>query len=113
MLDYNRIDLNEVVDVAKSNNSNECLIFDHWLFNHGFTFQDFVCNGCYNLTIFCLNVSGIAFFTVNCINYCCIIHDISKSDPIHLLEKPVREDFGYIEKCISILKIDFTTILKI
>ena len=37
----------------------------------------------------CLNISDIAIITVKGIYYRCIIHDISKSDAIHLLENPM------------------------
>ena len=32
---YNRIDLNEGIDPAKSNNSKECIVFHYSFFNHG------------------------------------------------------------------------------
>ena len=30
------------------------------VFNHGFKFQNSICNGCHNLTMLCLNLSDIA-----------------------------------------------------
>ena len=35
-------------------------------FNHGFKFQDSVCNGCHDLTMLCLNLSDIAIITYYC-----------------------------------------------
>ena len=49
MLYYDRIDLSEGIDPAKSNSSNECMVCHCWLFNHGFKFQDYVCNGCHDI----------------------------------------------------------------
>ena len=46
MLYYNRIDISERIDLAKSNNSKKCMISHYWFFNHGFKFEDSVCNGC-------------------------------------------------------------------
>ena len=46
MLYYDRIDISEGIDLSKSNKSKECLICHYWFFNHGFKFQDCVCNGC-------------------------------------------------------------------
>ena len=43
-----------------------------------------------------LNLSDIAIITVKGVDYRCIIHDISKSYPIHLLENPVLDYDGYI-----------------
>ena len=42
MLHYDIIDLSKGIDLAKSNNHKECMI---WFFNHGFNFQDYVCKG--------------------------------------------------------------------
>ena len=44
----------------------------------------------------CLNLSEIAIITVKGIDYFCIIHDISKSEAIHLPEHSVLDDPGYI-----------------
>ena len=35
--------------------------------NHGFNFQDSVCNGCHDLTILNVNISDIAIITVKSI----------------------------------------------
>ena len=64
MLYYNRIDIHEGIDVAKSNNSKECISCHCLFFNHGFKFQDSVSNGCHDLTMLCLNISNIAIIIV-------------------------------------------------
>ena len=84
---YDRIDLIEGTDAIKSYISTECMIFHHWLFNHGFKFEDSVCNGCHDLTMLTLNVSDIAIITVKGVEYCCIIHDINQSEAINLFKK--------------------------
>ena len=79
MLHYDRTDLGEGTDVAKSNNSKECIIGHYWFFNNGFKLQDSVCNGCHDLVMLCLNISDVATITVKGVDCRCIIHDISKS----------------------------------
>ena len=74
------------------------MICHYWSFNHGFKFQDSVCNGCHVLTILCLNISDTAIITVKNVDYHCIIHNISKSKAINLLENSVLEDRRYIQK---------------
>ena len=59
MLYYNRIDKSEGIDLAKSNESKECMICHYLFFNRGFEFQDSVCNGCHDLTMLCFNISDI------------------------------------------------------
>ena len=65
-------------------------------FNHGFKFQDSVCNGCHDLRMLSLTISDIAMITVKDVDYCCIIHNISISEAINLLENSVVENRGYI-----------------
>ena len=116
MLYYDRIDLSERIDLTKSNNSKECIICHYWFFSYGFKFQHSVCNGCHNLTILCANIRNIAIIGVKNVNYCCIVHNITKSDAINLLKNCVLKNCGYIEKCKSkksILKIECTTIILI
>ena len=87
MLYCNRTDINEVIHPTKSNNSKECMVFHYWFFNHGFKFQDSVCNNCHDWTMLCLNFSDISLITVKKVN---------KSKAISLLENSVLEYRGYI-----------------
>ena len=96
MLYYDRIDINEEIDLAKSNRSKECMICHYWFFNYGFMFQDSVCNGCQYLTKLSVNINDIVIITVKNVDYRCIIHNISKSASINLLKISVLEDRGYI-----------------
>ena len=68
MLYYNRIDIIEGIDAAKSN-SKECMICHYWFFNHGFKFQDSLCNVCHDLTMLYVNISDIASITDKNVNY--------------------------------------------
>ena len=95
MLYYDRTDISEGTDHNKSNRSKECVIC-YYFFNHGFKFQESVCNGFYNLTIFCLNLNDIAIITVKNVDYRCIIHNISKSEANNLLKIYVLESLGYM-----------------
>ena len=67
-----------------------------FLFDHGFKFQDYVCNGCNDLSMFCLNISDIAIITVKNVDFRCIVYNNSKSEAINLLKNSVLEDRGYI-----------------
>ena len=72
------------------------MICHYWCFNHGFKFQDSVCNGCEYLTMLNVNISKIAIITVKNVDYRCIIKNLSKSEAINLLENSVLENCGYI-----------------
>ena len=57
-------------------------------FNNGFKFQDYVCN------LLNVNKSNIAIITVKSVDYCCIIHNISKSEAINSLKNSALENHG-------------------
>ena len=80
----------------KCNNCKQCIVCHYCFYNHGFIFKNSLCNGCHDLTIFLLNLSGITIIIVKGVDYFCIIYDISKPDAIHLLENSVLDDHGYI-----------------
>ena len=71
-------------------------ICHYFFFNHGFEFGDSICNGCHDLSTLSFNISDIAIITVKNIDYRCIIHNISKSEAIDLLESSVLKDREYI-----------------
>ena len=62
----------------------------------GFKFQDSVCNDCHDLTFLCFNIIDIAIISVKNVDYCCIIHNIGKSEAIEVLKNCVFENRGYI-----------------
>ena len=72
------------------------MICHYWFFSHGFKFQDSLCNGCNDVIMLSVNISDIAIIIIKNVGYCCIIHDISKSEAINLLTTFVLEDHGYI-----------------
>ena len=62
------------------------MIFCYWFLNHGFEFQDSVCNCCHDLRMLSVNIRDIVIITVKNVDYRCIIHNISKSEVIYLLK---------------------------
>ena len=50
MLEYNRIDVSEEIDVHKTNGLCECIICYYWYFSKiDFKFQHEACNSCHDL----------------------------------------------------------------
>ena len=50
MLQYDRIDISEGIDVNKTNASKECDICHYWYFiDIGFKYESCLCNGCHGL----------------------------------------------------------------
>ena len=66
MLYFDRIDVSEGIDVNKTSTSQQCDIRHCWYFlNKGFKFQPNLCSRCHNLLMMSLNLSDIAFLTIN------------------------------------------------
>ena len=54
MLEYDRIDISEGIDINKTNASKECHICHYWYFkNIGFKYEPYFCNGCHGLMQCC------------------------------------------------------------
>ena len=50
MLEYDRIDISERIDIKKTNASKECRIFHYWFFKDiGFKYEPYLCNGWHGL----------------------------------------------------------------
>ena len=71
-----RIDISRGKDLAKSNSSKGYLNYHYWLLNHRYKFQDYVFNGCHDLSMFGINISNIAIITVKNVDYRCIMFNI-------------------------------------
>ena len=50
MLEYDRIDISEGIDVDATNKSKECMLCHYWYFlDKNFSYGPYLCNGCYNI----------------------------------------------------------------
>ena len=70
------------------------MICHYWFFNHGFKFQDSLCNDFNDLTMISIHVRDIAIITIKNVDYCCIVHNISKSEAINVLKNSMLGDVG-------------------
>ena len=93
---YNKIDIKDGNNLAKSNRNKECLICHYWFLNHGFKFHNSVCNGCHLLTMLSVNVNDIVIITIKHVDYRCIILNISKFKAIDLLKNSALENSEYM-----------------
>lgn len=98
MVCYNQIDLREGIDVDssnKSNNSKECTVWHYSYFNDGFKFLNYFCNDCQALSMLCFGINDFAIIIVKVLNSR-IVHNLSKSEALYLLENFVFDDCGYV-----------------
>ena len=49
ILEYDRIDISEEININKTNASEECDICHYWHFlDKNFKYEPYICNGCHN-----------------------------------------------------------------
>ena len=70
MLEYNRIDISEGIDVYMTNKSKEYMLCHYYYFLHkNFSYGPYLCDGCYNIMQKCNKLKNIAilFMLKKCI----------------------------------------------
>ena len=61
MLEYDRIDISEGIDITKTNASKECDICHYWYFKDiGFKYESYLCNDCHDLMQKAINFNYVA-----------------------------------------------------
>ena len=85
MLEYDRIDISEGIDVNKTNLSKECDICHYWYFKDiGFKYESYLCNGCHDLIQKALSINNVAIVDVKGSAYRTHFWCMSKSDAINI-----------------------------
>ena len=65
MLEYERIDISEEIDINKTNKSKECMLFHYWYFlDKNFSYGPYLCDGCYNMMQKSIDSKNIAIVYV-------------------------------------------------
>ena len=86
MLEYNRIDISEGINIAKTNKSKECKIFYYWYFKDiGYKYEPHLCNGCHGLLQKAVIFNNIAIVCVKRSGYRINFWYISKDDAIKMM----------------------------
>ena len=86
MLEYDRIDISEEIDVNKTRLSKEFNICHYWYFkNIGFSCEPYLCNGCHDLMQKAMSFSNISIAYVKGSAYRINFWYISKDDAINII----------------------------
>ena len=86
MLEYERIDISEGIDVNKKNLSKECDICHYWHFKDtGFKYEKYHCNGCRDLMQKAVSFNNIAIVYVKGNAYRINFRYMSKDDAINIM----------------------------
>ena len=86
MLEYDRIDISERIDVNKTNLLKECDICHYWYFKDiGFKYEKYLWNGCHDLMQKAMSFNNVAIVYVKGIAYRIRFWYMSKGDAVNIL----------------------------
>ena len=86
ILEYNRIDILEGIDVNKTSESKGCDICHYWYFKDiGFTYEPHLCNGCHNVMQKAMSFNNVAVLYVKGSAYRIHFWCMSKDDAINIM----------------------------
>ena len=87
MLEYNRIDVSEGIDINKTNASKESDICHYWYFKDiSFKYEPYLCNRCHDLIKIATNFNDVGIVSVKGSNYRIYFWYMSKDDAINIME---------------------------
>ena len=86
MLEYDRIDISEGIDVNKTSPSKECDIYHYLYFKDiGFKYEPYLCNGCHDLMQKTVSFNNAAIVYVKGSAYRIHFWYMSKDDAINIM----------------------------
>ena len=95
MIQYERIDVSEEININKTGASKECMICHYWHFKDiGYTYEPYVCNGCHDISIMAYELKIIAILNVKGVDYRCALWNMTKNDAINMLGNSKLDDKG-------------------
>ena len=97
MLQYDRTDVSEAIDINKTSEPKESMLCHYWYFKDVvYKFQPYVCNGCHAVSMMTYELKNTAILNAKGIDYRCILWDISKNDAVDRLNNSVLEEKGVL-----------------
>ena len=86
MLEYDRIDISEGIDINKTSASKECDICHYWYFlDKNFNYEPYLCNGCHDLMQKALNINDVAIVSIKENDYRIHFWYMSKDEAINIM----------------------------
>ena len=93
MLEFERIDISESINVNKTNLSKECDVYHYWHFKDiGFKYEPYLCNGCHNLMQKAISFNNIAIVYVKKNAYRINFWYMSKDDAVSIINGSILLD---------------------
>ena len=93
MLQCQKIDVSEGVDVNKTSASEECELCHYWFFKDvGFKFEEHVCNRCHDLLMMAYSLKNIVILSAKGATFRCVLMGINKKEGLKRLNNSVTYD---------------------
>ena len=97
MLQYEKNDASEGVDVNKTSASKECELCHYWFFKDiGFKFEEHVCNRCHDLLTMAYSLKNIAILNAKGATFRFALMGVSKNEGLKTLNNSVTYDKGVL-----------------
>ena len=97
MLQYQKINVSEGIDVNKTSKSKECELCHYSFFkDFRFKFEEHVCNGCHDLSTMAYSLKHIAILSAKGATFRCLLMGISKNETLNKLNNSVAYDRGVL-----------------
>ena len=97
MLQYERINVSEGIDINKSDKSKECMICHYWYFKDiGYNYEPHVFNRCNGLSMMVYDLNDFMILNIEGVDYRCHVFNTTKSDAINLLNNSVLDNKGVL-----------------
>ena len=97
MLQHEKTDISEWIDIDKTNASKECMLCHYRYFKDvGFKIEPHVCNKCHDVLMTTYELKNITILNVKGVDFRCTLWGISKNEAVIRLHNSVLEDKGVL-----------------
>ena len=92
MLQYEKTDVSEGIDVNKRSASKESMLCHYWYFkNVGFKIEPHVCNKCHDVLMTAYELKNIGILSVKGVDFMCILWGLSRDEAVNRLNRVFYE----------------------
>ena len=93
MLQYQKINVSEGIDIDKTSASKEWELCHYWFFKDiGFKFEQHICNNCHDVLTIAYSLKNIPILNAKGATFRCILMSISKNEGLKRLNNSVTYD---------------------
>ena len=97
MLQYEKIDISEGININKTSALKERELCHYWFFKDvGFKFEEHVCNECHDLLTMVYSLKNIAILSAKGATFRSLLMGISKTEALKKLNNSVTYDGGVL-----------------